>query len=219
MAEDHPQVVLFGASEHARVVADIARCAGCEVVAVVDDDRDKSVLAGLPIVHDVAQALRRHEAARWCVGIGDNQTRQQVVERLLAMQPNLTFINLTHPRAVIADDAQVAEGTVIMAGAVVNPGSRIGRHCIVNTGACIDHDNVLEDFSSVAPGVVTGGNVRIGRASAVCIGACVRHGVAIGSNTVVGAGAVVLRDLPPSCVAYGVPCQVVRQRSAGEPYL
>jgi sugar O-acyltransferase (sialic acid O-acetyltransferase NeuD family) len=219
MADGRPQVVLFGASKHARVVADIARCAGCEVIALVDEDRDKPAFAGIPIVHDVAQAVRRYQAVRWCVGIGDNHNREQVVERLLAMHPTLAFIKLVHPSAVIADDAQVAEGTVVMAGAVVNPGSRIGRHCIINTGACIDHDNVLEDFSSAAPGAVTGGNVRVGRASAVCIGASVRHGVTIGSNTVVGAGAVVLRDLPPSCVAYGVPCRVVRSRQPGEPYL
>lgn len=219
MADGRPQVVLFGASEHARVVADIARCAGCDVIAVVDEDQGKPDFGGIPIVHDVAQAVHRYEEGRWCISIGDNHTRAQVVERLLAMRPNLAFITLVHPRAVVADDAQVAEGTVVMAGAVVNPGSRIGRHCIINTGACIDHDNVLEDFSSAAPGAVTGGHVRVGRASAVCIGASVRHGVAIGSNTVVGAGAVVLRDLPPSCVAYGVPCRVVRSRQPGDPYL
>lgn len=219
MTQDRLQVVLFGASEHARVVADIARCAGCHVIAIVDEDPNKPAFAGIPIVHDIAQAVRRYDAALWCVGIGDNHTREQVVERLLAMQPNLMFITLIHPRAVVAEDVRVAEGTVVMAGAVINPGSRIGRHCIVNTGACVDHDNLLEDFSSVAPGVITGGNVRIGRASAVCIGACVRHGVAIGSDTVVGAGAVVLGDVPPSCVAYGVPCRVVRGRRAGEPYL
>jgi sugar O-acyltransferase (sialic acid O-acetyltransferase NeuD family) len=219
MTQARPQVVLFGASEHARVVADIARCAGYDVVALVDDDRSKRSINGIPILHDVAEAARRHEAAGWCVSIGDNYTREAVVKRLRTQCPDLRFIALVHPSAVIAAGTEICEGTVVMAGAVVNPGTRVGHHCIVNTGACLDHDNTLEDLCSVAPGVFTGGNVHIGRASAVCIGACVQHGVSIGERTVIGAGAVVLHDVPAFCVAYGVPCKVVRHREPSDRYL
>jgi sugar O-acyltransferase (sialic acid O-acetyltransferase NeuD family) len=219
MTSHETQVVLFGASEHARVVADIARRAGCTVVALVDEDRAKRGLDGVPILHDAGEAARRYSDARWCVSIGDNHRRESVVARLGGLLATLRFIALVHPSAVVAQDATIGEGTVVMAGAVINPGTTIGRHCVVNTGACIDHDNRLDDFCSVAPRVATGGKVSIGRGSAVCIGACIQHGVNVGEHTVIGAGSVVLGDVPARCVAFGVPCKVIRDRRPSDRYL
>jgi sugar O-acyltransferase (sialic acid O-acetyltransferase NeuD family) len=210
-------VILFGAGGHARVVADIAWLSGHEVLAVVVDAGGG--VPGVPLLRDAAQAARQFPAARWCVCIGDNHARETVVARLAAQVAGLHFRALVHPRATVARDARIGDGTVVMAGAVVNPGTAIGLHCIVNTGACIDHDNVLDDFSSVAPGACTGGNVRVGAGSAVGIGATVRHGVTIGARTVIGAGSVVLADVPQASVAFGVPCRVVRGRSPADPYL
>lgn len=219
MTSRHPHVVLFGANEHARVVADTARSAGCDVVALVDEDRARRGIDGVPILHDAREAAQQYRDAGWCVSIGDNHTRETIVTRLRTIAPSLRFTALTHPSAIVARDVKIGEGTVVMAGAVINPGTVIGKHCIVNTGACLDHDNLLDDFCSVAPRVATGGKVRIGRGSAVCIGACIQHGIAIGEQTVIGAGSVVLSDVPASCVAYGVPCRVIRSRQPSDRYL
>lgn len=213
------QVVLFGASEHARVIADVAQRAGCDVAALVDEDHAKRGIDGVPILHDAREAVQQYGSAYWCVSIGDNYTREAVVVRLREVGPSLRFATLIHPGAIVAHDARIGEGTVVMAGAVINPGTVVGSHCIVNTGACLDHDNRLEDFCSVAPGVATGGKVSIGRGAAVCIGACIQHGIVIGEHTVIGAGSVVLSDVPASCVAFGVPCKVVRSRQPSDRYL
>jgi len=201
------------------VVADIARRAGRDVVALVDEDRAKRGIDGIAILHDAREAAQQYEAAHWCVSIGDNHTREAVVARLREFAPSLRFAALIHPGAIVAQDVEIGEGTVVMAGAVINPGTVIGKHCIVNTGVCLDHDNRLGDFCSVAPRVATGGQVSIGRGSAVCIGACIQHGITIGEHTVIGAGAVVLGDVPASCVAFGVPCKVIRNRQPSDRYL
>ena len=106
-----------------------------------------------------------------------------------------------------------------MPGAVLGPDTRVGEHCIVNTGATLDHDGVLEDFSSLAPGVSAGGNVSIGELTAVAIGAVIVHRIRIGKNCVIGAGSTVLADIPALSIAYGTPARVVRTRSPGDPYL
>lgn len=213
------QVVLFGAGGHSRVVADIARCSNREVVARVDESRPSAAVEALAVFEEPLRAAQLHPTASWCVCIGDNDARQLVVARLMAALPGVRFVTLVHPSAVVAADVDIGEGSVVMAGAVLNPGTRIGRHCIVNTGACLDHDNVLDDFASVAPGVTTGGNVHIGTAAALCIGACVKHRVSIGARAVIGAGAVVLTNVPESCVAFGTPCRVVRSRGPADRYL
>ena len=106
-----------------------------------------------------------------------------------------------------------------MAGAVINSGTQVGRHCIVNTSARVDHDSVLGDFVSVAPGATLGGSVHVGEYSAISLGASVIHGITIGHDTVIGAGAVVVRNVDSNVVAYGVPARVVRRRERGQRYL
>jgi acetyltransferase-like isoleucine patch superfamily enzyme len=106
-----------------------------------------------------------------------------------------------------------------MAGTVVNSDSRIGAHCIFNTKASLDHDCVMDDFSSLAPSVTVGGVVRIGAFSAISLGANIIHGRSIGAHTVIGAGALVWSDMPDHCVAYGVPAKMIRLRAEGEKYL
>ena len=73
--------------------------------------------------------------------------------------------------------------------------------------------------SGAQPAVVTGGNVRVGRFSALSLASAVIHGRSVGSHTVVGAGALVLQDIPGHSVAWGTPARVIRQRKEGERYL
>lgn len=77
----------------------------------------------------------------------------------------------------------------------------------------------MEDFSSLAPNATTGGNVRIGSFSAVSLGANIVHGKTVGHHTVIGAGALVLDDVPGFSVAVGVPAKVVKQRKEDDRYL
>jgi acetyltransferase-like isoleucine patch superfamily enzyme len=101
----------------------------------------------------------------------------------------------------------------------VNTGSRVGSFCILNTRAAVDHDGVLAEYCSLAPNVALGGNVQIGAYTAISLGANVTHAVRIGEHSVIGAGALVLRDIGDHVVAYGAPARMVRLRSEGEPYL
>ena len=121
------------------------------------------------------------------MGIGDNSTRAKVADRFTAY----SFGKAIHPSAIIGREVEIGEGTVIMAGAIINPGCRIGRHCVVNTGASLDHDSVMEDFSHMAPGVHTGGNCRIGKYAFIGIGATLVQGVVLGEGVFIKAGEVV----------------------------
>lgn len=106
-----------------------------------------------------------------------------------------------------------------MAGAVVNSYSTVGEFCILNTNCSLDHDCRLGNFVSLAPNSCAGGTVEIGDFAAVCLGANVVHRIKIGANTVVGAGATVLKDLPANVLAFGTPARIIRERQPGEKYL
>ncbi len=218
-------IVIVGASGHGKVVADVVAQAGTDrVVGWIDAQRPLGEsYFGYPVVGSEADLPRVYEehggTLAVMVAVGDNWVRHQLVERLVALVPDLNFATAVHPGARIGQGVELGAGTVVMAGAVVNPAGRVGQHCIVNTGSSLDHDGVMGDFSSLAPGVVTGGNVVVGEYSAISLGARLIHGVGVGPHSVIGAGATVLGDVPSHCCAWGTPARVMRSRKVGEKYL
>jgi sugar O-acyltransferase (sialic acid O-acetyltransferase NeuD family) len=200
--------VVVGAGGHARVVIATIEAAGGEVVRVLDDD---PVIRGTPILGHVVEGPAIRElipvGALVILGIGSNRARMVVAGRLLA-----TFGTAVHPSAVVHSSVVIGVGSVVFAGAVIQPGSSLGSHVIVNTSASIDHDCVLRDFVHIAPGVRLAGNVTLEPGAFMGIGSCALPGVRIGAWATVGAGSVVLREVPPGSTAVGVPAKLVHER-------
>lgn len=217
-------IVVIGASGHAKVVIDLL------------EKEDRHQILGLIDTHkSVGESLFGYEVlgtddylpvlvnnrniSGGIIAIGDNWKRHLMAGKIRLLVPDFKFVSAVHPSAAVARGVTIGEGTVLMAGAVVNSDSRIGKFCILNTNTSLDHDCVMEDFSSLAPNAATGGNVTIGEFSAVSMGASIAHGIFIGEHTVIGAGGLVLENIPDHCIAYGVPAKVIRQRGEGDRYL
>jgi sugar O-acyltransferase (sialic acid O-acetyltransferase NeuD family) len=211
-------LIVIGAGGHAVSVANVAISAGYNIEYFVDSTGQGGTLLGVEIIGDLTAlgAVREHEV---CVAIGDNAAREKIHRELSERYGSLIFPTLIHSSAVISSFTNIDEGTVVMPNAVVGPNARIGKFCIVNSQASIDHDGVLADYSSLAPGAITGGRVMIGIRSAVCIGAVIKHGVHIGDDCVVGANSYLNKDLSSNQMAYGTPAAIVRSRNVGDPYL
>ena len=209
---------IFGASGHAKVVIDVVEQQGLyRICGLIDTYKQPGTELMTYQVLGPEECLpvltEKHGVSKGIVAIGDNWVRHQVVQRIAAIAPNFSFVSIIHPCARVARDVLLGKGVVVMAGATINPGSRIGDFCFVNTNASIDHDNVMEPFSCIQPNAATGGDVRIGAFSAISIGANVIQGISVGEHTVIGAGSTVLEDLPDRVVAYGTPCRVIRERN------
>jgi sugar O-acyltransferase (sialic acid O-acetyltransferase NeuD family) len=202
-------VFVFGASGHAKVVIDVLRSRGeFRPAAVFDDDREKAGAAvlGVTVAGDrVVLESRRGELRHGIVAIGSNEARLQIADWLA--RKGFGFVVAAHSHAVIAGDARLGEGTVLMAGVVVNSDADIGRHVIVNTGASVDHDCVVEDGVHLAPGVRLCGGCRVGKGALVGVGAVLVPGVQVGAGAVVGAGSVIIEDLPAGARVAGNPAR------------
>ncbi|MCS7168841.1 MAG: NeuD/PglB/VioB family sugar acetyltransferase [Gemmatales bacterium] len=219
-----PNILLFGAGRHARVVLDtlLTENRAC-VVGVIDNRLSPGKkLLGVPVLGtdaDVSRIISEFQVCGFVVGIGDNWRRGQLTQHLTQRFPKLTPFCTVHPRAWVSRFAELGPGTVVLPGAVVNAGTQVGPGCILNTQCSVDHDCRLGAFVSIGPHACLGGEVRVGDYSAICLGAHVIHAVSIGQATVVGAGAVVVKNLPDSVVAYGIPARPIRSRTVEEPYL
>jgi sugar O-acyltransferase (sialic acid O-acetyltransferase NeuD family) len=165
-------------------------------------------LLSLPVLGQIAELTAiSHDAA--IVAIGDNTVRRRLFEKMQSQGE--TFAIARHPSAVIAPDVKVDVGSMICAGVVVNTGSLVGANVILNTGCTVDHHNRIGDHTHIAPGVHLGGDVSIGCGTLIGIGSTVMPQRAVGSWSVVSAGALVHSNLADKTVAAGVPARAIRK--------
>lgn len=210
------KIVIWGASGHAKVVADIIRLRGeYQIFGFIDSinpERRNAEFYGANILGGAEQLdrLKDEGVDQLIFGFGNGDARLRLAE--LIKSKGFRLVSAIHPRSITASDVTIAPGTVVAAGAVINPGSLIGENVIINTSSSIDHDCVIGDGTHICPGVHLGGHVKIGRGTWIGIGACVSDHISIGNESMVGAGAVVIRDLPDNVVAYGNPAKVAKMR-------
>jgi len=197
-------VAVLGAGGHAKVVIATLREAGFTPTVVLDDDPALwgTQLLELPVLGPVS-SLSSQQVDGVVIGIGTNAIRA----RLAAQLPGVNWVTAVHPSAVVHSTVVLGPGTVVFAGVVIQPDASCASHVIVNTSASLDHDCVIEDFAHVAPGARLAGNVRVARGAFVGIGSAVIPGRQIGVDAVVGAGSVVIRDVPPSTTVGGNPAR------------
>jgi len=217
-------IVLVGCSGHARVVIDsVERMGGFRIAGIIDSFVPVGhTCLGYQVLgdeHRLPDLIETHRIRGGVIAIGDNWIRHMIAEKIRAIVPGFEFVTVIHPSAQVARSARVGPGTVVLPGAIVAANADVGEFCIVNTKASIDHDGVMGPFSSFAPAVTAGGEVTVKAFAAVLLGANIIHSISIGEHSVVGAGSLVLRDVPDRVVAYGLPARVIRARQPGEPYL
>jgi len=208
-------VYVIGAGGHAKVVLRALQDSGVEEAMLFDDapERQGTTLLGMPVVGPVEHILD-YPPRPTVIAIGDNSARRRIADSYA-----LSWITVIHPRALLDSTVRVGEGTMVLANAIVQVDSRIGRHVIINHAATVDHDCTIEDFVHLAPGVHLAGNVTVRKGVLMGIGAVALPGVEIGEETIVGAGAVVTHDLPARVVAVGVPARIIAARAHGAPGL
>ncbi|MBZ0156716.1 MAG: acetyltransferase [Alphaproteobacteria bacterium] len=202
-------VIIIGGGGHAKVLLDTLYLNGIEVLGIVEADPEKrgKTLLNTPIIGgDDAILIYEPGNIELVNGIGSvnlPSKRRVVFDKF--KEAGFAFAKVIHPSAVIASDAEISEGIQIMAGAVIQPGCRIGKNAIINTKVSIDHDCLIDNHVHIAPGVTVSGGVRIGTGAHVGAGTTIIQGVNIGSNCVIGAGSLVIRDIPDGAKVMGVP--------------
>lgn len=202
-------VILLGAGGHAKVLLDILLEQNIEVLGIAEKDGADlpSDVYGVPVIGNDSDVQQyppdKVELVNGIGSIGSTVLRQKVYERF--KRQGYRFPQVIHPRAVVSRRAELGEGVQIMAGAVVNIGTRIQGNSIINTNASVDHDCDIGAHVHIAPGVTLSGGVTVGDGSHIGTGASVVQGIEIGTNVIVGAGAVVVNNIEAGRKVCGVP--------------
>ena len=201
------RLAILGASGHGKVIADIAELTGWGEVVFFDDAwpvlKNNSAW---PVVGNTDNLLsKHHEFSGVFVAIGNNNVRLKKLKILRELGVSLPSI--IHPSSVVSRYASIADGCAICAGVIVNTDSKVGFGSILNTGCSIDHDCHLDEAVHISPGARLAGGVVVETGVWIGIGAVVRQLITVGACSVVGAGAVVVNNIPQCVTVVGVPAQ------------
>jgi len=194
-------MILFGASGHAKVVS-----SACQenISFYFDDEADGNMFLGKEVV---VYDKKRSTNEKLVIAIGDNKIRRVIAEKV-----DHNFGSVVATSAEVDSSVILNEGSQILHGTIIQCNVRIGAHSIVNTGASVDHDCTIGDFCHLAPQVTLCGNVSIGNGTMVGAGSTVIPGVKIGDRCTIGAGSVVLTDIPNGATAVGNPARVIKNK-------
>lgn len=215
------KVVIIGAGGFAREVLDI--CAACnqdkptyEMIGFIVDPQYGSpgtLINDKPILGDYTWLEKHASQVLVTCAVGAPQHRLHLVQR--AQKLGCKFFNLIHPSTILTRWVTFGEGVIIAAGSILTNQIRIGNHVHINLDCTIGHDAVLENFVTVSPGVHISGNVRAKTGCFIGTGVNVIEKLELGEWSIVGAGSVVIKDVPPNTTVVGVPAKVINNREPG----
>ena len=180
-----------------------------EVAGFVDGDKAKTI-NGLPVIGDDDEVIATTEPLSLVIAVGEPCLKEKIHRKFT--NSLLSFPTLVHPSVIIGDkeSVKIGKGCIICAGNILTTDIYLHNFITLNLACTVGHDTEIADYSSFMPSVNISGEVNIGKCVYVGTGAKIINLIDIGDGTIVGAGAVVAKSLPPNCTAVGIPAKPIK---------
>lgn len=181
-----------------------------ELIGFIDDAIPSgTMINNLPVLGNLDYLVTYPDRLAVACAIGASEVRRSVIKRLLNNH-NLEYPNLIDPSVLMSESVRLGIGAVICAGSIITVNIEVYDFVTINLDCTIGHDVRLNKYVTLYPGVHVSGSVEIGEASEIGTGAQIIQGVKILNDSVIGAGAVVVNDIPAKCTAVGCPAKPIK---------
>lgn len=206
------KLIFVGGGEHCRSCVDvILEGKKYQIIGILDKINAKQhLVCDIPIIGDDSLVPNYVKDCFFSISLGDPKgasRRNHIFDAICAIGGR--FATIVSPRAHVSRFASLGLGTFVLHDCLVNSGAVIGRNCILNTKSLIEHDVVIGDHVHISTAVVVNGGCKIGDNTYIGSGTVLRDHVQIGPNVFIGAGSYVNRDILISGVYIGVPARKI----------
>lgn len=207
-------LAIYGAGGQGSIVFDVAtkqnnleKC--WDDIIFIDDWNNEGVAFGHKRLH-LKRLLKEQslEEISFNVALGEPRDKQRVFKELI--NSGLTPANVISPDVQIGSDVQLGNGLFLNTGAIIHPSTTIGNNVTLMERSTVGHHCSVSDHCFITAGVIIGGNNQIGEGTFVGLHAITREKTTVGSNAVIGMGAVVVKNVPDSSVVVGNPAIPLR---------
>lgn len=184
-----------------------------ELAGFIDENKTNvgKKLNGYLVLGDV-EYLNKQEKANVVIAIGSGEARENLSKKI----KNHVYPTLIHPSVIKSKYMTIDEGTIVCAGSIITTNINIGKHVIINLDCTIGHDVILENYTTILPSVNVSGNVVIDERTMLGTGSAIIQGLKIGKDSIIGAGAIVVKDIPNNCTAVGNPAKPIKFKVEGK---
>ena len=208
---------IFGIGGHARVILSELLISNTynEVIFVASNGYSEDIIKINNNIYKVINnidnlAKMYNKNSSGVIGLGDISKRRTIVNEILYKIPDFKWTSVISSNSIISEDVIIEEGTVVITGSIINAGCRLGKHCIINTRASIDHDNQIGDYVNINPSVVTGGSVIIHDNVEIGIGSVIKNNILINKNVTIGGNSFVNKDCSSDSLYFGSPIRKIK---------
>jgi sugar O-acyltransferase (sialic acid O-acetyltransferase NeuD family) len=201
-------LVLLAASGLAReVMASLEQQSELEVRGILDDAPNlQSHPVGSTTVVGTLDQAGEHGDAQLLVCAGSGRSRAAIVARLRHRGiGDDRYATVVHPSAVVPSTCRIGRGSIVLARTVLTSDVVVGQHVVAMPNVTLTHDNQIDEFVTLCAGVSLGGSVHVEAWAYLGMNSSVREHTTVGAGSVLGMGAVLLRDLPAGQTWVGVP--------------
>ena len=177
-----------------------------KILGCVDDNIEKGNLVGhSKVIYNINDLTNIDKKLNVAIAVGNAKTRKLLFDKL-KNNLNISFPNLVDP-SVISGNADIGKGNIICAGTIITVNVKIKDFTIINLDCTIGHDDIINDFVTIYPSVNVSGNVEIGECTEIGTGTQIIQGKNICNNCIIGAGAVVVKNIIKAGTYIGVPAK------------
>ena len=174
-----------------------------------DDSVQGTKINGYPVLGKTGDVCGYPDVC-FVVAVGSSKTREKIVNNMKAANPDIKFGTVIDPTVEMSNHVTIGEGTIICAHTIITVNIEIGSHVIINLDCTIGHDTIIQDYVTLYPSVNISGITTIGHAVELGTGMQIVQGKIVKDYSIVGAGAVVVKDIPAKCTAVGSPAKPIK---------
>jgi sugar O-acyltransferase (sialic acid O-acetyltransferase NeuD family) len=205
------KIILIGGGGHCKSVIDVIEQENkFEILGIIDvKEKIGSKVLNYEVIgcdDDIEELSKTHENFFITFGQGKTNTfRKQIFAKLKSLNLNLPIIK--SPFSHVSKHSVIGEGTIIMHGAIVNAGAKVGVNCILNTQSLIEHDVEVGNHCHISTKATLNGSVKLGDsvfAGSTCV---IKDGLSICENVTIGTGAAVVKTIKEPGIYVGCPAK------------